>query len=153
MGLKGRSANMHLLGLIRLGYVLKSEDGYYTITESGREAIGFPKVDQNFAEKVLSKTPPQKAFHFYNGIDQPTGISSNNLVDFCEKIKTIDMKPIEFHMARGDFELWVHSLGDIELAKRLRLIRGENLTGDALRKRLHETLRSRCDDLLKEAAN
>lgn len=153
MGLKGRSANMHLLGLIRLGYVLKSEDGYYTITESGREAIGFPKVDQNFAEKVLSKTPPQKAFHFYNGIDQPTGISSNNLVDFCEKIKTIDMKPIEFHMARGDFELWVHSLGDIELAKRLRLIRGENLTGDALRKRLHETLRSRCDELLKEAAN
>jgi len=149
-GLEARSANMHLFGLLKLGFVSKSESGRYTITGSGREVIGFPKVDEKFAEKVLKRTPPEKAFRFYNGINQPTGISSDNLVDFCEKIKTIDIKPIEFHMARGDFEVWVHSLGDAELAKRLRLIREAGLTGEKLRNRLYKALKSRCEELLKK---
>ena len=151
--LKVRSVNMHLLGLTKMGYVSKSEEGYYTITDSGKEAIGFPKVDKDFAKKVLSKTPPEKSFHFYSGIDQPTGISSDSLVDFCEKIKTIDIGPIEFHTSRGDFELWVHSLGDVELAKRMRLIRKEGLTGEALRERLYKVLEARCEELRKKVAN
>ena len=149
-GLKARSANMHLLGLIQLGYASKSENGYYGITESGREAIRFSKVDKVFAAKVLRKTSPEKAFHFYRGIDQPTGVSSSSLVDFREKIRTIDIESIEFHAVRGDFELWVHYLGDIELSKRLRLIRQAGLTGEALRDRLHKTLGSRCDELQRE---
>lgn len=151
-GLRVRSANMHLLGLSRLGCVSKSENGYHAITESGREAIGFPKVDKVFARKVLRKTSPEKAFHFYSGIDQPTGVSSSNLVDFCETIRTIDIESVEFHAVRGDFELWVHYLGDIELSKRLRLIRQAGLTREALRDRLHKTLRSRCDELHRKAA-
>jgi len=151
-GLKARSANMHLLGLIQLGYASKSENGYYGITESGREAIRFSKVDKVFAAKVLRKTSPEKAFHFYRGIDQPTGVSSSSLVDFRETIRTIDIESIEFHAVRGDFELWVHYLGDIELSKRLRLIRQAGLTGEALRDRLHKTLRSRCDELQRKAA-
>ena len=149
-GLKARSVNMHLFGLVSLGYASKSEGGSYTITESGKEAIGFPKVDVKFAEKVLSNMPQEKVFHFYSGIGQPAGISSSSLVDFCDKVKTADVKSVEFHMTRGDFERWVHSLGDVELAKRLRLIREEGPKGEALRERLHGALRSRCDRLLKE---
>jgi len=149
-GLKTRAANMHLLRLTKSGHILKSKDGLYTITDVGKEAIGLPKIDQKTARRILSKTPPEKAFQFYSGIDQPTGISSDNLIDLCEKVKTLNIKPVEFHTARGDFELWVSSLGDIELAKKLRLIRETGLTGDLLRERLHKVLKSRCDELLKK---
>ena len=150
IGLKGRSANMHLLGLVKLRHVSKSKKGYYRITNSGRGAIGFPKISKKFADKVLSKTSAEGAFHFFRGIDQPTGILSNSLIDLCEKIKTLDIESIEFHMSRGDFETWISSLGDIELAKRVRMIREENLAGHTLKERIYETLRSRCDRLLKK---
>jgi len=150
IGLKGRSANMHLLGLVKLRHVSKSKKGYYRITNSGREAIRFPRINKSFAKKVLSKTPAENAFQFYRDIDQPTGILSNSLVDLCEKIKTLDIEPIEFHMSRGDFETWISSLGDVELAKRLRMIREKNLAGQTLKERIYETLRSRCDRLLKK---
>jgi len=150
LGLKARSVNMHLLRLVQSGLVSKTKDGYYTITDSGKEEIGFPKTDGKLAKKVLGKALPEKAFHFYRGIDQPTGISSDSLTDFCEKIKTLDIRSVGFHAARGDFEAWISSLGDIELAKRLELIRREGLAGENLRQRLHKALRSRCDELLKK---
>ncbi len=150
-GTKARSANMHLLWLRRGGCVSFSGSSNITLTETGREALGFPKVDENLAGKVFATTSPEKAFYFYTGIDQPLGASSDGLVDFCEKINSVDEKSIEFHMARGDFELWVHYLGDIELATRLRLLREENLSGEALRERLYKTVKSRCDELLRTA--
>lgn len=149
-GLKSRSVNMHLLGLVKLGHVTKSAKGYYTIADSGREAIGFPRIDRKFAEKVLNKTPVKGAFHFYRGINRPTGILSDSLVDLCEKIKTLEMESIEFHLSRGDFEKWISSLGDTELAKRLRLIQKKDLTGQTLREEVYRTLRSRCDEFLEE---
>lgn len=149
IGLKGRSANMHLQGLRRLGHVSRSADGY-SITDSGREAIGFPKIDKRFAKKVLSTIPAERAFHFYRGIDRPTGVLSDSLVDLCEKIKTLDIEPIQFHLSRGDLENWISSLGDIELARRLRMIRDKRLGGQALRERIYKTIRSRCDELLKK---
>jgi len=141
---------MHLWGLLKLGCVSKSELGYYTVTDTGEEAIGIPMTDKALAGRVLVKTLPEKAFHFYAGIDKPTEISSDSLIDFCEKIKTVRIESIEFHMARRDFEMWIHSLGDLELAKRLRTISREGLGGEALRERLYEAVRARCDELLKK---
>lgn len=148
MGLKARSANMHLLGLRRAGLVMMSGGGY-VITEEGKEAIGLPRIDGKMAEKILSKTPPENAFYFYAGIDLPLGVSSDSLTDLCEKIRSIDVRSIEFHEARGDFESWIHYLGEIELEKRLGLIKEANLTGEALREKLYATLKSRCDKLLE----
>jgi len=89
----------------------------------------------------------EKAFQFYAGIDQPLGIWSDSLSDLCEKIKSIDLESVEFHISRGDFELWVHYLGDVELAKRLRLIRGTSLSGETLRDEVYDVVKSRCDKL------
>jgi len=144
---KVRSANMHLLGLKKAGYISLSEKGYHVLTDLGKEALGFPKVDSELAKKILDKTSMEKAFHFYIGIGQSLGISSNSLVDFCEKISSIDFKSIEFHLSRGDFELWVHYLGDVELAKRLRLIRETRLCGETLRDEVYTVVKSRCDKL------
>jgi DNA-binding transcriptional ArsR family regulator len=148
MGLKARSVNMHLLGLRKAGLTIMSGGGY-VITAEGKEIIGFPKIDEETAEKILSKIPQENAFYFYTGIDLPLGVPSDSLTDLCEKIRSIDVRTIEFHMARGDFESWIHHLGDIELEKRLGLIKELKLIGEALREKLYAALKSRCDELLE----
>lgn len=145
--LKTRSAVMHLSTLKKMGYVSVTKDGLYTLTEQGKEALGLPKIDGDLARKILSKVSQEKAFNFYIEIDKPLMISSDSLTDFCEKIKNIDVKSIEFHSSRGDFELWIHFLGDVELTKRLKLIREMNLTSEELRKEIYETVKSRCEEL------
>jgi biotin operon repressor len=149
--LKSRSVNMHLLNLLKQGQLSKSKDEKYTITEAGKVAIGFPETDKKLAKKVLAKYPPQKSFHFYHGIGQPLGISSDCLADFSEKLKTLRLDSVEFHVSRGDFGMWVASLGDAELSKRLQTIRETGLTGEKLRKEIHKTVKSRCDELLAKS--
>ena len=98
----------------------------------------------------LDRTPPEEAFYFYSGIGQFTGLSSDSLADFRDKIRSVDIRSIEFHVARGDFEAWIRHLGDTRLERRLRLIREMELTGEALRERLYVTLRSRCDEVQRQ---
>ncbi|MEJ2291974.1 MAG: hypothetical protein P8Y05_09690, partial [Deinococcales bacterium] len=92
------------------------------------------------------------AFHFYYGLNQHSGIYADSLKDFVDKIQQVDVKSIEFHVPRKDFELWIRSLGDLELSKKLGLLRMRNLSGENLRKTLYETVNSRCEELAKLAA-
>ena len=138
---------MHLLTLRLAGYVSTPKKGYYTITEEGKEVIGFPKLTKEHASSILREVPHEKAFHFYVGLGQPLGVSAKSLPDFCEKVQTVSLESVEFHTARGDFELWIHYLGDVELAKRLRLIRESGLSGEDLRKEIYEAVKSRCEEL------
>jgi uncharacterized membrane protein len=107
------------------------------------EPIEVSILDEASSPKGLSKLPLEKAFHFYNGIDQPTEITADNLNDFCEKIKTISIRSVEFHTRRGDFEHWISSLGDTELAEQIRQVEKSSLTGEDLRKRLYSILKAR----------
>ena len=141
------SSTMHLLRLRKAGYVFTPEKGYYAITNLGKEIIGLPRIDKERALNILRAVPPEKAFHFYTETDRYTGIYANSLNDLCNKIQTIDIRSIEFHVPRGDLEFWFHDLGDLELAKRISLIRGADLSGEALRKRVYETVKSRCEEL------
>jgi len=141
------AATMHLLGLKKGGYVHTPQHGYYAITDSGKEAIGLPKIDKAHAAKILSHMPHDKAFHFYTGVHQYTHILASSLADFADKIQKIDVKSVEFHVARKDFEHWVQSLGDIELTKRIGLIRDMHLHGENLRTKLHEAVNHRLEEL------
>lgn len=147
-GLSVRLANIRLQNLKRAGFV-SATGGRYIVTEKGREAIGFPTMDGEMAEKILSKVPHEKAFQFYTGWDQSLGVSSDSLTDLCEKIRSVNLKSIEFHIYRGDFESWVNFLQDVELVKRLNLIREAKLTGEELREKLYATVKARCDELQK----
>jgi hypothetical protein len=146
-GLGVAAATMHLLGLKKSGHAYSPQHGLYAITELGKETIGLPKTDRALAARILSHVPTDKAFHFYTGIHQYTHIIAHSLAEFGEKLQKIDVKSVEFHVPRKDFEHWVQGLGDVELAKRLSLIRGMHLHGEDLRTKLYEAVKHRSEEL------
>jgi hypothetical protein len=141
------ATTMHLLGLKKWGYVYTPEHGYYAITNLGKETIGLPKIDKAQAAKILSNLPNSRAFLFYKNINHFTNVQANSLTDFCERIQKIDVKSVEFHVPRKDFESWVQILGDLELAKRFGLIRDLHLSGEKLRTKVYETVKYRLEEL------
>jgi len=147
MGISVPSSTMHLLRLIKAGYVSTPQRGQYVITVHGKEALAVPKIDRELVSRILSPVSSEKAFHFYKGMDQYLQVFANSLNDFCEKIQTVDVKSVEFHVPRRDFELWLQGLGDLELAEKLGQIRRMSLAGESLRKTVYETVRSRCEEL------
>jgi hypothetical protein len=142
------SCMMHLLGLKKAGYVTSPSKGFYRITGSGRDALK-PKLGKDEALYLLSPVAREKAFHFYTGLHQYTGIHATGLCDFSEKIRHIDPKSIEFHYARKDFDRWFESLGDHELAKQLGSIQDKDTSGEKLRRLIYEITKARCDELTR----
>jgi len=149
VGLTSSSAMGYLLGLIKAKYVSVAETHYYEITDAGKQAIGLPKINKDQALKILASVPLENSFHFYYGIDRPSGIVADSLKDFVEKILTIDLDSVTFHSSRTDFELWIRSLGDIELSKKIGLLTKSNLVSEQLRKEIYEVVKSRHDELVK----
>jgi hypothetical protein len=147
LGLRVPPTNMHLIWLRRKGYVFSPEKGLYAITEKGEEALVLPKVDRKQALQILSSVPREKAFYFYRDVGQYLGTYASNLSEFCERIRVVDAKSIEFHLPRRDFEQWFLGLGDLELARRMSALRRSGLLGEALRQRVYEIVRSRCEEL------
>lgn len=147
LGLKVAATNMHLLGLKKAGHVHSPKHRHYAITESGKETIGFPKMDKALAGRILSPVSADKAFHFYTGVHQYTHVAAHSLAEFVNKLHDIDAKSIEFHVPRKDFEHWVQSLGDLELAKRLSVVRNKHAHGEDLKARVYETVKHRLEEL------
>ena len=90
------------------------------------------------APKVIKTVPREKAFYFFTSIGNYTGESASSLKEFMEKINDANVKSLEFHLYRGDFEKWIAEvLEDKELAEEIRKLQKFNLVGDTLRKQLH----------------
>ena len=147
LGLPSSSAMGYLLGLIKAKYVSVPQKHYYDITNLGKQAIGIPPVDKDLARSILGSVSLEKAFHFYYTLDQPTGVHAVSLKDFADKLQTVDLNCLFFHGERKDFENWTRSLGDVELSKRLSLIRTANLSGESLRNELYNAVSARCTEL------
>jgi DNA-binding transcriptional ArsR family regulator len=140
---------MHIIGLTRMGYLEQREKGYYVITETGKKTLGFPEINKEKASEILAYLPMEKSFHFYADIGKPLDIHAASLQDFCEKITKIDLSSVEFHINHGDFEAWFMGLGDIELARKMLLIKEQKVLGEELRKRLYEIVKNRYEELAK----
>jgi hypothetical protein len=141
------AVTMHLLRLRNLGDVHVPQHGYYAITELGKEAIGLPKIDKAYAAKILSTVPYDKAFHFHTSLHHYTQVHATNLLEFRDQLQSMDVESVEFHVPRRDFEAWFQSLGDTELAKRLRLICDMSVHGLELKTKVYETVKHRVDEL------
>jgi hypothetical protein len=140
---------MHLIGLTRNGYTASPEKGQYVITQKGKEALGIPEISQECAKQILTRTPREKAFHFYTALDNPLGSYAYGLKDFSEKIRNLGADSLYFHLCRGDFEKWFHSLGDAELAKKMELLKATGILGEQLRAKLIDIVENRCLTLSK----
>jgi hypothetical protein len=88
----------------------------------------------------LKVVPREKAFYFFTSIGNYTGASASSLKEFMEKVNEVNVKSLEFHMYRGDFEKWVSEvLQDGELAMDIKRLQKLNLMGEPLRNQLFST--------------
>jgi len=140
---------MHIIGLTRMGYVKTPEKGFYLITDEGKKSLGFPGIDKEKAAEILAYLPAEKSFHFYADIGKPLNVYAASLGDFCDKVKMIDLSSLEFHINRGDFEAWFNALGDVELARKILILREMKMVGEDLRNKLSEIVTKRYDELGK----
>lgn len=142
---------MHLLGLVRMGYVDSPEKSLYIIAANGKKALGIPEISKVTAKAILADAPQDKAFHFYLCIGKPLDCYAHSLPDFCYKILKISAASLEFHLNHGDFENWFTSLGDFELARKIALLKEKKLTGEELRSKLYEIAENRRTVLAAQA--
>ncbi|MCX8153839.1 MAG: hypothetical protein N3E52_05335 [Candidatus Bathyarchaeota archaeon] len=146
------SVMMHILWLTRMGYATSPAKGLYVITEKGKRALGLPEISQEKAQEILAPLPPNKAFHFYMDIGKPLNLYAHSLQDFCGKLLKLNEESLNFHLFRGDFEAWFTCIGDVELAKKVSLLKSKKKAGEDLRERLHEIVENRCKALANVAA-
>ena len=81
-------------------------------------------------------------FHTKTGKEYFTGAMAWSLKGFLKSLRTVNIKAIEYHDHRGDFENWAeHSLKDETLTKQLKAVKNQKLKGETLRKKLLTTVK------------
>lgn len=76
----------------------------------------------------------EKAFYFYEDLDQPLHQVAVSLKDFLAKVTELPVTSIEFHQNRGDFAKWIReTLGAVSLADAVETVKE---SGEDLRRRL-----------------
>ena len=87
--------------------------------------------------RILKTVPREKAFYFFTSIGNYTGTSASSLKEFMERMNQVNVKSLEFHLSRGDFEKWIAEvLQDAELAGEIKRLQKLGLTGNGLRDQL-----------------
>jgi hypothetical protein len=100
--------------------------------------------------KILRKVTVEEGFRFFREIGDYTGKVAMSLEDFAVDLRTMDLRSIEFHVQREDFEKWILKvLNDEELAKSLSKIRVE-FQGEKLRNELVMVVTKRVEELKKK---
>jgi hypothetical protein len=101
--------------------------------------------------RILRKLPRENAFYFFTSIGNYTGENAASLEEFVNKVREVNMKSLEFHFYRGDFEKWVAEvLEDGELAEEIRKLKNLKPVGDALRNQLYLIVSKRFEKLQSE---
>jgi hypothetical protein len=104
-------------------------------------------LNKDLVSKILRSVPEQERFHFYLAVGEPTGEIAVSLADFVKKMETIDVRSVNFHFPRKDFEKWIRgAIGDAELALRIGRIR-LGIQGEALRNEIIRVVKVRLDEL------
>jgi hypothetical protein len=90
----------------------------------------------------------EEAFYFFTSIGNYTGQSATSLDEFLLKIKDINVKSLEFHLYREDFERWIAlTLGDAKLSEEIKGLKDMKVVGNALRDRLYFSVSRRLKEL------
>jgi len=96
--------------------------------------------------KILRTVRDEEAFYFYEAIGKPTGENARSLSDFLEKIKSVKLESLLFHLQRKDFQTWIKKiLGDSKLARKMDGIPPSH--DDDFRTKIHATVENRIKEL------
>jgi len=110
-------------------------------------------IDPRLASRILEAVPYNNAFYFCTNIGQYSGESAVSLADFCKKITTIDVRSVNFHFKRIDFEEWIKgTLGDLYLANEISKI-NRSIQGEDLRTKIYQLVDARLTELKKVLAS
>lgn len=110
-------------------------------------------VSLETALKILRRVPDSNGFFFFTGFGQYSGAYAVSLADFCQKLRTVDLKSVEFHSKRGDFDNWIRTtMGDPYLANEVKKVE-RNFNGEQLRAALIQTVEVRVNELKKILAS
>jgi len=100
--------------------------------------------------EILRTVPYEKGFHFYTAIGNFTRETATSLDAFENKLQTVPVDSVNFHLQRGDFQKWIKSsLGDDELAERINSI-SVTLPSEDKRKELLAIVQTRTNELRRE---
>ena len=98
------------------------------------------------AIRILRILRDEEAFYFYEAIGKPTGENAQSLSDFLEKIKSVKLESLLFHLQRKNFQTWIKKiLGDSKLARKMDRIPPSH--DDDLRTKIHATVENRIKEL------
>ena len=107
-------------------------------------------MKEETASRILRVLPREKAFYFFTSIGNYTGESAASFEQFVDKTNEVNIKSLEFHLYRRDFEKWIaETLEDQELAKEIENLRNQNYSGTSLRKQLYHILAKHYEKLTK----
>ena len=109
--------------------------------------------NKEIASKILRTVPYNNAFYFFIDVGQYSGKLAASLADFCRKIETIDVKAVDFHFKRRDFEKWIRrTIGDVDLANAINKIK-KSIQGEELRDKIYQNVDGRLTELKKLLAS
>lgn len=95
------------------------------------------RVASNTSVEGILVLPADRPFYFHSDIGKYTGVTASTIIELMNKLQTVAMESVEFHLYRRDFERWIRDVfQDITLAERMSSLRKEGLKGEELRKRL-----------------
>jgi len=102
------------------------------------------------SSQLLRKVTKQEGFHFYLALGEPLEKTAISLADFAEKMTDVDVRSVNFHYPRKDFEKWIFEIiGDTKLASRLNMINKIHIgiKGEALRNQIIRVVKVRLSEI------
>lgn len=104
-------------------------------------------VDKATATRLLRQVPKNEGLMLYKSPGEFTGRTVTGLADLAEKLKAVDVRAVNYHFKRREFERWIRgTVGDEELARRFGRLNRE-LHGEKLRNEMMALVRARLDEL------
>jgi len=109
--------------------------------------------NKEITSRILRTVPYNNAFYFFTDIGEYSGKLAVSLTEFCKRIETIDIKSVNFHFKRQDFEKWIRgTIGDVDLANEINKI-NKSIQGEELRVKIYQTVERRLTELKKLLAS
>jgi len=100
------------------------------------------------AKRILRTLPAERGFTFSYEFEKPTKWAVHSLEEFYSALKIVNLKSIQFHVKRGDFEKWIRwVIGDDKLADKLAAATKSKITGGEIRERILSLVGQRIKEL------